>query len=270
MKIKDFMQALYDSTENTPENYQQTCDMLKIGNPEDEVGKIAVTMFPTAGVIQEAAAWGANLLIVHEPTFYDHWDKPEELDKESEEKLFVIKAKRDFIRKNGLTIYRYHDHPHHRCPDLISEGQVKYWGLNGQWQKGKYCAVNEFILDDPMNILEVAARLEANLGIKHIRLCGSRETMVKTIGLCFGTPGHIEEEIWKNDLVVTGEICEWAQGEYVRDLVEICGQKKSLLVLGHIPSEAQGMRLLAERIPEKWPELQTRYFESGEAYTYIS
>lgn len=269
MKIRDFMQALYDYTDNAAENYQVTCDTLKIGNPDAEVVKIAVSMFPTADVIRNAAAWGANLLIVHEPTFYNHFDRPEELDKAPAEILKVINAKRDFIRKNSLTIYRFHDHPHRCCPDMISEGQVKYWGLSGQWKKGRYLAVNEFVLDVPMNVLEIAKKLENTLNIRHIRICGSRETMVKTIGLCFGTPGHLEDELQSNDLVVTGEICEWANGEYVRDLVEICGQKKSLLVLGHIPSEAMGMKLLAERIPQIWTEFETRYFDSGEAYSYV-
>lgn len=270
MKIKDFMQALYDFTDNAPENYKTTCDMLKIGEPEAEMTKVATTMFATAEVIRQAAAWGANLLIVHEPTFYNHFDRPEELDQSPEYILDVINAKRDFIRKHGMTIYRFHDHPHHRCPDMISEGQVKFWGLTGQWKKGKYFGINDFALDKPMSVLEIARTLENSLGIKHIRICGARETQVKQIGLCFGTPGHLEEELSNNDLVVTGEICEWAHGEYVRDLVEICGQRKSLLVLGHIPSEAQGMKLLAEFIQQHWPTIEARFFETPEAYTYVS
>jgi len=103
MKIKDFMQALYESTDNAEQKYQDTCDRLKIGDGNADISKIAVTMFATANVIREASAWGANLLIVHEPTFYSHLDLPEELDKSPQEILQVINVKREFIRRHGLT-----------------------------------------------------------------------------------------------------------------------------------------------------------------------
>jgi len=38
---------------------------------------IAVTMMATLDVLQRAAANGQNLIITHEPTFYDHLDRPQ-------------------------------------------------------------------------------------------------------------------------------------------------------------------------------------------------
>ena len=40
------------------------------------------------------------------------------------------------------------------------------------------------------------------------------------------------------------------------------------LVLGHLGSERDGMRLVADILKEKLPEIPTEYIESGEVYTY--
>lgn len=266
MKIREYMEKLYAETDAQTEHYVRTCDTLKAGNPEAELTKAAVTMFATGGVLRAAAEWGANLLIVHEPVFYRHLDDPAELETLPDPVKKVIAAKRRLIGELGITIYRYHDHPHYRVPDLISEGQTANWGLKGQWKRGKYWAVNRFELEEALPVLEVAEILKEKLELRHLRLAGSRETQVKKIGLCFGTPGHVEEELAENDLVVTGEICEWQAGEYIRDLVEILGERRSLLVLGHIGSERQGMKLLAERLNGRTEGIAARYFESGEVY----
>ena len=85
----------------------------------------------------------------------------------------------------------------------------------------------------------------------------------------FGTPGGIEQELRSDDceVVMTGEVCEWALAEWVRQAAQM-GHKKALLVLGHLGSERDGMRLVADILKEKLPEIPTEYIESGEVYTY--
>ena len=51
-----------------------TCDTVKAGDENRAVKKLAIAMFPTVEVIRAAAEWGADMLIVHEPTYYDHMD----------------------------------------------------------------------------------------------------------------------------------------------------------------------------------------------------
>jgi hypothetical protein len=53
-----------------------TVDTFKAGNPDTSVSGIAVTMMATMDVLQRAAAHGDNLIITHEPTFFDHLDTP--------------------------------------------------------------------------------------------------------------------------------------------------------------------------------------------------
>src|ERR1700693_5434610 len=53
---------------------KETVDTFKAGDPDSKVTGIAVTMMATFDVLQRAAASGANLIITHEPTFYNHLD----------------------------------------------------------------------------------------------------------------------------------------------------------------------------------------------------
>ena len=77
MKAKDIMREVI-----TPAwldaRAGRTVDCLKIGDPECEVAKIATTLTATPDVIRAAGEWGAQLLITHEPTFYNHADNFDE------------------------------------------------------------------------------------------------------------------------------------------------------------------------------------------------
>src|SRR5439155_4956601 len=72
-----------------------TVDTFKAGNPDAPVTGIAVTMMATLEVLKRAAAAGNNLVITHEPTFFTHLDKPDELAEG--EKDPVLAEKRAFI-----------------------------------------------------------------------------------------------------------------------------------------------------------------------------
>ncbi len=237
-----------------------TCDTVKSGNPDTEVTKVAVSMFATPEIVKKASAFGAELLIVHEPTYYNHFDsdKNDSVPASLKEKL---------IKESGITVFRFHDYAHSCEPDLICEGELKYLGLKGEFQKGKYFATNNFILNEPVTALELAKTAEKNLGIKHIRIAGNPSAKGQKISCSFGTPGHLEESLSDSDFVLTGEICEWQLGEIARDYGQL-GFNKAVLVLGHIGSERAGMMHLADILTEKHPELSVKYFECGEVYSY--
>ena len=74
---------------------QETVDTFKAGNPDAEVKGIAVTMMATLDVLERAAAAGQNLIITHEPTFYNHLDNPDQLEQKEGDP--VLAAKRAFI-----------------------------------------------------------------------------------------------------------------------------------------------------------------------------
>jgi putative NIF3 family GTP cyclohydrolase 1 type 2 len=51
-----------------------TCDTIKAGDAQREINKVGVTMFATVDVVRRAKEMGVDMLIVHEPTYYDHMD----------------------------------------------------------------------------------------------------------------------------------------------------------------------------------------------------
>ena len=239
-----------------------TCDTIKAGSPDKELHKVAVTMFATVDTVRRAKEWGADMLIVHEPTYYDHMEVVKE-------ETPVIKAKRELIEGSGITVYRYHDRMHHREIDQIPEGEIHYLGLKGKTEKTPYSASYLFTSDEPITAMELAERMERDLNIAHVRIAGARDLKSTKIALCFGTPGGVFDLLKSEqvEIVLTGEACEWMLGEYARDAAAL-GFNKTLIVMGHIGSERDGMRLLAEKLKKAYPVLEIQYIECGEVYTY--
>ena len=258
MKAFELINELNEGA-STPE---RTCDTVKAGDVGREIHKVAVSMFATVDVVRRIKDWGADMLIVHEPTYYDHMEVVEvETD--------VIRAKRALIEESGIVIYRYHDNMHFREVDAIAEGELHYLGLTGKLVKTEYSASGLFTSDTPISALELAERMKRDLGIAHPRIAGAREAKGMRIATCFGTPKGVLELLQSDDIdiVLTGEVCEWKIAEYARDAAAL-GMNKSLIVMGHIGSERDGMRLLAEKMKKKYSSFETRYFECGEVYTY--
>src|SRR5437868_5511051 len=77
--------------------YAETVDILKLGDPQQQVTGIAVTFLATYSVIQQAIAQNANLIIAHEPLFYNHLDEVGWLENDS-----VYQAKRQLLQDHHI------------------------------------------------------------------------------------------------------------------------------------------------------------------------
>lgn len=260
MKAKDIMDELFGLAREK-ELAGRTCDTLKAGDPEKEVGRVAISMFATPEIVRAAKNWGAELLIVHEPTYYNHWDE------HGEDWLEV--EKRRLIESTGLTIYRYHDHPHYASPDMIAAGEIGTFapGLTIEETErfGKTCIT----LPKPTTPRELAKLLEEKLNIAHIRIAGAADEPCQHVSCLFGSPGGVKDELSlkESEIILVGETCEWSDLEYARDASQL-GYRKAVLVMGHAGSEREGMAYTAKRLKELHPELDVRYFDCGEVYTY--
>jgi putative NIF3 family GTP cyclohydrolase 1 type 2 len=216
----------------------ETVDTFKAGNPDTPVTGIAVTMMATMDVLERAATSGKNLIITHEPTFYNHLDKLDIL--KQKETDAVLAGKLAFIAKNNLVIWRFHDHWHRRRPDGIVAGMVHALG----WEKYQD-AKNENLFTIPETTMEKLAQdLGAKLSTHAMRVVADPRQKVRRVALVPGASGFAAEaralEMPDVDVLVTGEPREWETVEYVADAVT---QKKGkgLIILGHIPSEQAGM-----------------------------
>lgn len=259
MKAYEIMNDLFSLS--GPLFSERTCDTIKAGDPNAEVTKVAVSMFATVDIVRQAKEWGAQLLIVHEPTYYNHWD-------EHTDDYFEME-KRRIIEESGLTIYRFHDHPHCTDPDIITAGEIQYLGLDCAIEESSDRYPTRLRLATPMTPRQLAKHIEDKLGIAHVRIAGAADVPCTSVSLMVGTPGGLEQELLRpaTEIILTGEICEWGLGEHVRDAAQM-GYHKAILVLGHIGSERDGMKYTAQILKERQSHLDVRYFEGGEVYTY--
>jgi putative NIF3 family GTP cyclohydrolase 1 type 2 len=215
---------------------RETVDTFKAGNPDAPVTGIAVTMMATLDVLQRAAANGQNLVITHEPTFYNHQDVPDSM-MESDP---VWKEKREFIEKHGMVVWRFHDHWHRRKPDGILAGMVHAMG----WEKFQQ-EENPYLFITPERTLEgLAAEVAKKLGSPVVRVVGEPGMKVTRIAFSPGSAGFVREthalEMDNVEVLLVGETREWETVEYAADAVTE-GKRKALIVIGHVPSEQAGM-----------------------------
>lgn len=215
---------------------QDTVDTFKAGNPDATVKGIAVTMMATMDVLERASAKGLNFVITHEPTFYAHLDTPEGLPENDP----VWAEKRAFIQKHGMVVWRFHDHWHKRKPDGIEVGMVRALG----WEKYQRSDNEHLFVMPETTVKNLAEQVAKKLGSPVVRYVGKPEMKVTKVALSPGSEGFESEthRLERDDVEVllVGETVEWETVEYVDDAMTE-GERKALIVIGHIPSEQAGM-----------------------------
>ena len=258
MKAFEVIEKLTEGAFRLP----NTCDTIKAGDSNKEVKKLALSMFATIDVVKQAKEWGADMLVVHEPTYYDHMDVMIDTP--------LTRAKKELIEKSGMVIFRYHDCMHARIVDQVLEGELYYLGLKGQVERSAYNGSYIVNLEEEITAEQLVKRMQEERGLKHVKIAGSMDHKSKRIGACFGTPAGVFELLCDEsiDMVLTGEVCEWKHAEYARDSA-LLGIPKSLIVMGHIGSERDGVRLLEQKIKASWQGVDVKYFECGEVYSYV-
>jgi putative NIF3 family GTP cyclohydrolase 1 type 2 len=245
-----------------------TVDTFKAGDPDTPVIGIAVTMMSTLDVLQRAVAAKCNLIITHEPTFFDHLDNPAELpQKESDA---VLAAKRAFIKEHNLVIWRFHDHWHDRRPDGIGAGMVHALG----WERFQDPS-NPFLFTVPqMTLKDLAADIRKRMAIGVVRVVGDPGMKVTRIALSPGAALFAAEarllEMADVEVLVLGETREWETVEYVSDAITE-GKRKALIFLNHIPSEQAGMeecsrwlKTFVSEVPIEFVPARDPFWAAGE------
>ncbi len=215
----------------------ETVDTIKSGSLETPITGIATTMMATLDVCQKAAAEGKNFVITHEPTFFAHEDKTDALKADP-----VYRFKQDFLDKNKMVVMRFHDHWHAHKPDGIFTGMTEQLG----WTKNVDPQNPRQFLFDGFSLADFAGQIKGKLGIKAMRIVGDPQLPIRKVaanwGYAGGFRGFTRSDI---DALIVGESREWEMVEYAADAIT-SGQKKALIILGHIPSEQGGMKYCAE------------------------
>jgi putative NIF3 family GTP cyclohydrolase 1 type 2 len=239
-----------------------TVDTVKAGDLDTPVTGIATTFSATMDVLARAVARGANLIVAHEPTFYDHLDETAWLGTDP-----VLAAKLDYIRKHKLVVWRFHDHWHHAPgqPDGVLKGMVAGLG----WEAFQ-SSTSPYLFTVPEIRLEDLARdVKRRLGIRTLRVVGDRDLKVRRVGFAPGAAGRDRQikALASDDVqvLVVGESREWETVLYVVDAVGQ-GRPRGLILMGHDVSEELGMKECATWLKAFVSEVPVEYIPAGEPF----
>ena len=285
MKISEIIEKILAYHPDFGPNYHG-CDEVKSGNPEVECTGIVTALSATVNVIRKAMELNANLIIVHEPTYYTSADAPGWFE-DFGNKVYEEKAK--LLNDNGIVVWRDHDHLHAHKPDGIFTGVLKYCG----WED--YSCVDtsmgmfaHFIVNMPeaMTLRDLLTHLTSCIGCNGARYIGKPDMMVKKLAFVAhlypmaGRPGpngeppkeysvqvikYLEEDV---DVLIPGEVIDWTAVSYVRDAMQLKKQA-ALINLGHYNWEELGMKYakdwLSELISNKLP---VTYVPTEDIYSF--
>ena len=268
--LQKYLRSLY--TINEP-----SVDRIIIGDPDTKIKKAGTAWMPYLKTLKKALSKGINVLVVHEPTFYAHWD----LDKRAQDYisgppsvgkdqyLEAIETKKKWIESNGLVIIRCHD-----VLDIVKNFGIPY--ALGQ----KLGFRNEDIIrsKDYYNVYRIEKNSAANIAKKiaakfkdfnqpGVAFYGDPDRSVSTVGLgtgCICDPRQYAELNPDLCVAIDDTIRTWVQTTYSEDT------GKPLVVINHGTSEENGMRLLNENLRKNFPSIEFIHLNQGCGYSCIT
>jgi len=243
--------------------FAETVDTVKSGNPEQPLKGIVTTMFATDEVITGTIRQGANFIIAHEPTFYNHADETDWLVGDK-----VYDYKKALLESHGIVVWRFHDYWHSFRPDGILMGVLTAMG----WDKYYNAGAPEIVTVPEITLGEIVAMAKKAMGIDKMKMIGDLSAKCQRIVVLPGASGGRRQisvlRKYQPDLLICGELNEWETSEYVRD-ARYQGQKVSLLVLGHAVSEEPGMEALVPWLNARLPGVPVKHIASGDALSWV-
>lgn len=242
------------------ERLERTVDTMKAGDPDTTVRAVVTTFMATVDVIRKTIDLGANLIITHEPTYWQGRDDTSVIEGDE-----VLAIKRRLINENDIAIWRFHDYWHRHQPDGIITGVVRRLG----WEAYQDVDEPRLFVIPQTTVGELAAYAKEKLNARAVRVTGDPSMTCTNVALVVGAPGSARqiEALRRDDVEVLlgGETREWETCEYVRDAVAV-GKKKALILAGHCNSEEAGMEYLVDWLGERMPELNVTFVPAGDPF----
>ncbi len=256
MTIQEAIDKIIAAVPGAP--FPETVDTVKIGDTSQDLKGIAVTFLANSEVIQGGTRAGANLIIAHEPLFYNHLDQTDWLAEDP-----VYHAKRKLLEDNHIVVWRFHDYLHSIRPDNTIVGLIE--ALDLQMTAGQ----EDFFLCRlrPMSLLELGQYVKQRLGISNVRIVGDLAQVCEKVAVSPGSPPiqYQVAPLREADVLIAGEIDEWAANEYVRDATRL-GFQKGMIVIGHAASEEPGMKRMVPWLEGLLPGVPIQFIPTRNAF----
>ena len=245
MKVKDIIKVIEDFA---PLSIQEGWDNsgLCVGSPEDEVTSVLLALDCTPELVDEAVAYGADMIVTHHPLIFSGLKKisPEDMVGEA-----VIKA----IRA-GISIYAAHT-----SADKVLEG------VSGA-MAAKLGLVNVTVLDEdgegtglgavgdlpqPMTAEQAVAFVKDRFALKAMKTSRPSDGMISRVAMCGGSGGSLIKAARKAgaQLYISGDISY--HNFFTPDGFMI-------MDIGHYESEIEIVDILFSLIKKNFPTFAVR------------
>ena len=173
-------------------------------------------------------------------------------------------AKKDFIEKNGLAIFRFRDQWTSRTDNPLATGLADAMG----WAKYQVAGDPTSYQIPEVKFEILAADLRKRLNTRGgVRVIGERQATIRKVALL---PGLIAidaglKRLPQADLLLTGEAREWEVAEYAFDTTTAI-HNKGFIMLGRIVSEDPGMRACSNWMKTVVREVPLQWLGTGDPY----
>ena len=269
-ELNAFLRSLYHIDE-------PSCDRIIAGNPETIIKKVGTVWMPYLGTLKRAVAQGVNVLIVHEPTFYSHWDLDVQkykiqsyYDKPSpakEQYISFVEEKKKWIEDNNLVIIRSHD-----VMDIVPEFGMPFalgqkLGYTDIIRSRSYYNVYGTETDTARNIAAKIAGKLKDFGLPGVAFYGDPDRSVSSVGIgtgCICDPQEFADMQPDLYVAVDDKVRAWIHGTWAEDT------GIPLVVINHGTSEENGMRLLNDFLKKQFPYIEFVHFQQGCSYQWIN
>jgi hypothetical protein len=254
---------------------EPSVDRIVIGDPGTEVVNIGTCWLPYWETCRQAVRDGVNLLIVHEPTFYTHWD----LDEKSED-LFAasaagkkaytkaVETKKNWILANKLVVIRCHD-----VLDKIGGfgiphafGRLLGFGSDDIIRSRPYYNVYRTGPKPAIEAARAIAGKMAQVRQPGVAFYGDRDRVVSSVGVgtgCFSDPVEFMDLAPDLFIAIDDVVRTWTQTVYARDTGH------PLVVVNHGATEEAGVRGLSEFLTKTYPERKVVHYPQGCGYEWV-
>jgi putative NIF3 family GTP cyclohydrolase 1 type 2 len=262
LTIQQAIDTIFSTVPGAP--FPGTVDTIKLGDPSQPLKGVALTFLASIEVMEQAVRLGANLLITHEPTFYNH---PDETDWLTDNPVYA--AKRRLAKDAGLVIWRFHDTLHSLEPDPTVAGMAQVLG----WETyGMPDQPFVYWLPAASTLREVAQNVKDQLGATGLRVVGDLDRPCQTVGLLPGSPGPRAQVGVLSapgvDALITGEVFEWETSEFARDALHL-KLGKGLIITGHAASEEPGLRRMVPWLEQRLPGVTVTFVGTHSAFQEV-
>lgn len=235
-------------------NAEHTVDTFKWGAPETDVAGIAVSWMSRLSTLKAAHKEGLNVFVTHEPTFWDHTERP--IQGTGEDRVL----KEQWLEEHGMVVIRCHDMLDQMPGFGIQDAWARWLGWEGRpfEQMDPFRRVYEVDAAPLRPFAEQLAGTLAPLGQHWVEYLGAADAPISKVGIGTGAiVGGVEAlvEYRKRgaDAVLLTEHTRWRELAWAEDV------GLSLLLIAHSVSESPAMMALAEHLQARYPDVLVKY-----------